>query len=262
MLDEYFIKLFMKVWEKMTKKAILTIDDAPSADFSNKLNALKKRDIQAVWFCEGKKLEQYPELIIESIQNGVIIANHSYSHPAFSYLSLDACFNEIDKTHHLINTLYDKAGVDWKQRYFRFPYLDKGGRLERDDFFSGNDDIRHPALQNHLRELGYTGANFEQITYPYYREYGWFDDVDWSATYDTMDWSAFSEQPQYGIDSPEKVLARMDEDVPMEGRGLHYPQSLDIILMHDHEGGAIDLFPKMIDKLCAFGIEFIAPDQR
>ncbi|PJF20635.1 MAG: polysaccharide deacetylase, partial [Phototrophicales bacterium] len=113
----------------MTKTLYLTIDDAPSADCINKLDFLDARGIQAVWFAEGRYIEVRPDAALEIVKRGHILGNHSYSHPQFSSIPLDDCIEEIVKTNTLIKQIYTRAGVLWKQRYFRFPFGDKGDGL-------------------------------------------------------------------------------------------------------------------------------------
>ncbi len=84
------------------------------------------------------------------------------------------------------------------------------------------------------------------------------DDIDWYWTYDCMDWSVFSDEPIFGIDSLEAILARMDEDVPDGGRGLQYPGSSEIVLTHDHETST-HIFEPIIRRLLEKGLHFQLP---
>ena len=170
-------------------------------------------------------MEQQPQMVIEAIQRGYIIGNHTYSHPHCSDLLVDQCFAEIRATDAIIEFLHEQADVERKQRYFRFPYGDKGDKLYGDVSQRPDADgqSRRDALQGYLRKLGYGQPAFPDITYEHYRTMGLLDDVDWYWTYDTLDWSAFSDDPMYGVDSVEKVFARTEEDVPDGGRGLQYP---------------------------------------
>src|SRR3990172_9835105 len=103
----------------MNKTAYLTIDDAPSPDFLNKLDFLDAKGITAVWFCQGNYMEQRPHMTIEAIRRGHIIGNHSYSHPHFTDLSLDQARAEIRSTDSILDELYHRAGVARRHRFFR-----------------------------------------------------------------------------------------------------------------------------------------------
>lgn len=231
----------------MVKKiAYLTIDDAPSVDMKEKVDFLVSKGIPAVWFCTGSFLEKRPELAIYAIKKGFTIGNHSYSHPHFSDLSLEQCFEEIQKTDRIVDGIYRKACVKRPAKFFRFPFGDKGGK------------IRKEKIQAFLKSLGYTQPKFENVTYRYYRKAGLLDDVDWYWTYDCKEWAIFSEEHSYGIDSLEKVLERMDEDVPEGCRGLNYPDSEEIILTHDHPEST-HIFKPIIERLLAKGMIFKLP---
>ena len=243
------------------KIAYLTIDDAPSPDFLVKVDFLCSRDIPAIFFCGGKELSAYPEMAAAAIQLGFVIANHAAEHLRFSTLSLDTCFELIRRTDQQIAEIYAQAGVEQPAKYFRFPYGDKGALTGDDPFIPavGEGAVRKQALQAYLRELGYTQPAFPGVTYPYYRQAGLLDDLDWYWTYDVMEWSAYAEEHKWGIDSLDAILARMDEREPEAGRGLNDHPSDEIVLTHDHVENTV-FFPAIIDGLLAKGLQFRLPE--
>ena len=245
----------------LTKMAYLTVDGGPSLDMKAKVNYLAAKQISAIWFCRGDCLEERSELAIYAIKKGFVIANHSYSHPKFSDLSLEACFEEIKNTDAIIERLYSDAGVQWPAKFFRFPYGDKGGLKYNKVFesYEGEGKVRKDKIQRFLRDLGYTQPRFENISYHYYRKAGLLDDIDCYWTYDVMEWSIFLNKPLFGIDNLQKVLERMDEDVPEQCRGLNYADSEDIILLHDHSHST-HIFKPIIDRLHQKGIVFKLPE--
>src|SRR5690554_1785590 len=112
------------------KKAILTIDDAPSSDFKYKVAVLQELNVPAVFFCTGSLIRKREQDLIEAIHAGFILGNHSYNHYHFSKLSLKQCERQITKASALIDRVYRLAGVDRPVKWFRFPYGDKGdGRM-------------------------------------------------------------------------------------------------------------------------------------
>lgn len=233
-----------------TKIAYLTIDDAPSLTMEKKLDYLLSKQIPAIWFCCGNFMEERPDVIIRAIREGFVLGNHSYDHPHFSNLNLQECFSQIKRTDEIINALYKKAGIKRPAHYFRFPYGNKGDEAGA---------AHKQALQDYLRQLGYTHPSWENITYHYYRARGLHEDVDWYWTYDTVDWAIASDKPHlFGIDSLEKALARMDEDEPEGGRGLNSGSSAEIVLMHDHLEIA-DCFEPLVERLLAKGLRFVLP---
>jgi hypothetical protein len=110
-----------------------------------------------------------------------------------------------------------------------------------------------------LRQLGYTQPAFAGVRYDYFHRLGLSTDADWYWTYDVFEWSLRSSQPMYGIDSLEKVYARMDEDLPEGHRGLNFPGSDEIILMHDH-AETHEYFQTLIDRLAAKDLTFARPN--
>jgi len=108
------------------KKVYLTIDDSPGTQFTAKVDLLAKHEIPAVFFCIGQLIEKYPDAVIDSIHKGFIIANHSYTHPAFSKITIQQAEEEIHKTDEIIENIYQTAGVPRPAKWFRFPYGDKG----------------------------------------------------------------------------------------------------------------------------------------
>jgi len=231
------------------KIAYLTIDDCPSRDFRSKIDFLVKKNISAILFCQGGLLEERPDDAIYAISRGFLIGNHTYSHPHFSDCTLKKCLDEITKTDEIINNLYTKSDTKRPVKFFRFSYGDKGdlrhGSLKKPLIAEGAE--RKNLIQKHLKNLGYTKPAFPRITYKWYSKYGLDNDLDWYWTYNCMEYAIYGKQ-KYGIDNLEKVLARMDEDVPEGHRGLNYKGSEDIVLVHDHEK-TTDIFEPIINKL-------------
>lgn len=242
------------------KIAYLTIDDGPTAAMGNKSAYLLAHGIPAVFFCTGTAIERYPESVVVAIQQGFVVGNHGYDHPHFSSLPLPQCLEQIRRTDGLLNTMYARAGVARTAKYFRFPYGDKGALTGYDARAQPGVEgaARKAAIQQCLRELGYTLPRFPGVTYDYWRS-AMAKDADWYWTYDVMEWSIFATVPQYGVTSIEHVFARMDEVAPQEGRGLNSPGSEEIILLHDHpETDA--LFAPIVDRLLDKGLKFALPE--
>jgi len=244
----------------MTKTIYLTIDDAPSADCINKLDFLDKHNIKAIWFAEGNRIEQNLNSAVEILKRGHIIGNHAYSHPHFSDVSVDTCCDEITKTHHIVDHVYEVANIDRQHRFFRFPYGDKGNGLFGDIESTPTPEglERHTVIQSHLKSLGYTQPAWDDITYDYMRALGIFQDVDWFWTFDTLDWCPYFPESNCDYNTPKKVLARLDEDVPEAWRGINYQDSAEILLIHDHV--TVDnIFQLIITRLLEKGVVFSLP---
>ncbi|MFB8790052.1 MAG: polysaccharide deacetylase family protein [Potamolinea sp.] len=94
----------------------LTFDDGPLPQMTSKvLDVLKKNKIKATFFVVGKQVEQHPNLLIQIVNDGHAVGNHTWSHEYFQY-STSAAQSEIDKTSTLV---YNLTGV--KISLFRPP---------------------------------------------------------------------------------------------------------------------------------------------
>ena len=67
---------------RTTEKLLyLTFDDGPYPDSTPQLlEILDKYSIKALFFCDGKAAEKYPDLITLIISKGHVIGNHGYNH--------------------------------------------------------------------------------------------------------------------------------------------------------------------------------------
>ena len=223
------------------KRAWLTIDDAPTEDFRQRVDELNARGIRAVWFCLGERLERYPEEAVHAVRNGHILGNHSYDHPAFSKLSLGEAREQIARTERLLDGIYARAGVPRPVKLFRFPYLDDGGDIKRDE------------LQSLLRGMGFEQPGFPGVTYPWWKQKGRPERIDVGCTYDTWDWRL-----QEGGEMLPELLARMDEHAPEQGKGLNdAPGSNEVIMMHAWI--PMDAFRLLLDRLQAKPLRFDPP---
>ncbi len=97
----------------------LTFDDGPHPVITSRiLQILKNYDQKAIFFCIGKKIEQYPEIVKQIIEHGHEIGNHSYAHTiAFDFMSTKKVIAELKKTNKLIEQYTDKP-----VRFFRPPF--------------------------------------------------------------------------------------------------------------------------------------------
>ena len=247
------------------KKAYLTIDDSPSSSFIEKLNYLESKKIPAVFFCIGQLMEKRPVMMIDSIQRGVQIANHSYSHPAFSKISLEQAKYEIEKTDEIIQNLHLRAGEEWKQKWFRFPYGDKGDLKNGEvfNFKKQSHQERKDFIQKILLELEYTQPEWHEVTYEYMRKAQLFDELDWHWTFDLMEWATFEYKPTFGLKNLHKLIQRLNQKQPKDCRGDlgNEPRwlnssSAEIILLHDHEE-TTPIFNALVDKMLEYPLEFV-----
>jgi len=131
---------FNYIWDipNNNKTVYLTFDDGPTPDISHWiLDQLREHGIKATFFCVGENLQRYPEVAKKLIEEGHIIANHTYHHPngwtsnTEKYIEETLlCETEIDKIR--------PQTIDGKSKLFRPPY----GKLK-------------PSQSKILRKMGY-----------------------------------------------------------------------------------------------------------
>jgi peptidoglycan-N-acetylglucosamine deacetylase len=238
------------------KIAYLTIDDAPTEDFRGKSDYLHSKGIQAILFCTGEQLENYPEEAAYAISQGHILANHSYNHPRFSDIDIAAARDQIERTDRLLDEVYAIAGTTRPIKAFRFPFLNNGSKGEQSDGGWNDEHVR--SIQRILSEFGYKQPNFKNLNYAWYKNAGLDMCLNVDCTYDTFDWCLADGQEQFGYCDLPTILGRMEEDVPEGRRGLNYPHSNEIVMMHAWI--PMDAFTVLVERMLAKGIEFRLPE--
>lgn len=226
--------------------AILTIDDIASANTPAIVDYLNEKGITALMFAVGENVEKYYDNAVYALQHGMIVGNHSYSHPAFSEISLEEAKAEITKNEALLDKLYADAGVPRRFRPFRFPYGNRGGANEA-------------ALQAYFRENGFDKLKDTQIPYAWWKEYGLDKNVD---TLWTFDFAEYQIRPDSGF-TVDDVWARINDKSPKTGAALLADPGSHILLLHAHDEtdamvpGYYRLF---IDYLLENGVVFDVPE--
>lgn len=241
--DKY--KSDMEERKRKMISAILTIDDIASKNTPAIVDYLNEKGIQAVLFATGKNVERYYEEAIYAVKNGMIVGNHSYSHPSFSSLSIEECIEEIENCEAVLTQLYKSAGVERVFRPFRFPYGDKGGENKL-------------ALQEYLAENGFNKVKDNQIPYQWWRENGLDKDID---TFWTFDFGEYNIRPGSGF-SQETVWERMHDTSPKLGAPLFANNAHHILLLHAHdetEKLLPEYYKLFIEHLLENGISFEKP---
>jgi peptidoglycan-N-acetylglucosamine deacetylase len=113
----FFLKSICSV--KTNEKWIaLSFDDGPAGPTSHVLDILKENEVEAAFFCIGKKISGNEELIKRIVRDGHIIGNHSFSHhPFFDFFSSRKMLNDMIEMNQLVK---DITGLS--PRFFRPPY--------------------------------------------------------------------------------------------------------------------------------------------
>ena len=227
-------------------KAVLTIDDIASENTPAIIDYLKEKNIPVLMFAWGEKVEQFYDNAVYALQNGVIVGNHSYTHPFFSKISYEDGVKEIEKTEALLDKLYKDAGVERKYRPFRFPYGDKGGE---------NKDI----LQKYLAENGFDKLDDRKLAYPWWKEKGLDKDID---TFWSFDFAEYNIRKDSGF-TKEDVFKRMEMTSTKDSTALFEDGAYHFLLLHAHDETE-ELVPgyyrMFLDRLIERGVVFEKPE--
>ena len=227
-------------------KAVLTIDDIASANTPALVDYLVGKHIPALMFSVGEHIEKYPENVIYALQHGMVVGNHSYSHPDFAKIPFEEGIREIEKCEELLEDIYKKAGAEREYRPFRFPYGSKGGE---------NKD----KYEQYFRDKGFSKLDDRKIVCSRWKESGFDKDID---TLWTFDFAEYRIRPGSGF-TMKDVLKRVHDGDPESGGMLLEEGTYHIILMHDHEE-TLDMVPDyyriMLEHVMENGVDFVRPE--
>jgi peptidoglycan-N-acetylglucosamine deacetylase len=252
-----------------TKQAYLTIDDGPSPQRADMLEVLEQREIQAIFFSEGRCLEEHYELGLATLRAGHHLGNHSWHHPHFSNITLGQAKEEILRTDLIIDALYKEAHILRPGKWFRFPYGDKGDGRQGYLFqpWRIKNHAQHAAIQGILAELNYTQPHWGEQLPSWFIGNGLNSDLDCHWTFDVMEWALNLKRAPFSIARIKDVAKRINMQRPKDPRGplffqnrwLSAPSQTEIILMHD-QLGLVEHFPRLIDQLRSH-VHFCSLDQ-
>jgi peptidoglycan-N-acetylmuramic acid deacetylase len=80
------------------KNLYLTFDNGYENGYTSKiLDVLKDKNVPAAFFVTGQYIKEEPELLRRMVNEGHIIANHSWSHPDMTTLSDDEITKQLDR---------------------------------------------------------------------------------------------------------------------------------------------------------------------
>lgn len=226
--------------------AILTIDDIASKNTPAIVDYLMSKDIHPVMFAVGENVKKYYDEALYVLKNGIVLGNHSYSHPAFSTLTFEEAVSEIEKNEEVLNKLYADAGVERKYRPFRFPYGDKGGEIKG-------------KLQGYFKEKGFDKLKDTQITFPFWKEVGLDKDID---TLWTFDFAEYNIRPGSSF-TLDNVWERIHCTNPEQGGVLLEEGSHHFLLLHAHdetEEMVPEYYKLFIERLLENGVTFGVPE--
>lgn len=118
-LWNYHLQAHHKNYTTKEKIIAITFDDGPHATYTPQiLRLLKKFNVKATFFCIGKEIEKYPNLIQQILNDGHVIGNHTYNHSNnFGFMNTKQVIEEINKTNNIIKKTTGKTAL-----FFRPPF--------------------------------------------------------------------------------------------------------------------------------------------
>ncbi len=99
------------------KVVFLTFDDGPDSYSNEVLDILKNNDVKATFFTNGREGEEWEEIYRRYVNEGHVLANHTWSHDYSIYKNVDKFMNDVTSLH---NTQTEVTGVE-PLKIFRFP---------------------------------------------------------------------------------------------------------------------------------------------
>jgi biofilm PGA synthesis N-glycosyltransferase PgaC len=140
----------------VSKQIALTFDDGPDPKYTPQiLDMLAHNKVQATFFAVGANVVKYPAVAARAAQEGHVVANHTFDHVDFDFVSEFQAEQEISQANRTIT-----AVTHHSNSFFRLPYM-------------GNDE---QSLRNHITGIltaqrqGYVVASND------------FDSDDWDFT--------------------------------------------------------------------------------
>lgn len=116
--SNYHVKAYCANQFTKQNSIAITFDDGPTPKTLSILNLLQEYNVKASFFCIGKNMERYPEIVHRIIEEGHLIANHTYSHsPIIDFYNKQQWLKELTTTDAIIEKLSGK-----KPQFFRPPY--------------------------------------------------------------------------------------------------------------------------------------------
>lgn len=101
------------------RRVALTFDAGADGRYAGAiLDALQSAGVHSTFFVTGQFARDYPDIVRRVAADGHEPANHSYSHPRFTTLSVGEVRSQVSRTEDEVTAL---TGLSTKP-YFRFPY--------------------------------------------------------------------------------------------------------------------------------------------
>lgn len=96
----------------------VTYDDGPSGELTPQLlDTLKSKDVPATFFVLGDLVNVFPEIVKRAVDEGHVVASHTFNHPELPFISLENAKEQVLGTTNLIEEV-----TGTRSNQFRPPY--------------------------------------------------------------------------------------------------------------------------------------------
>ena len=126
----------------------LSFDDGPAgANTGRILDILKENEMQAAFFCIGKKMQGNEEMMKRMIEDGHMIGNHSYTH--YRFFDLFSSRKMLGELQQMSRDCKDITG--FSPRFFRPPYG------------VTNPNLKKAVIRGGFISIGWTIRSFDTV---------------------------------------------------------------------------------------------------
>ncbi|MBP0460909.1 polysaccharide deacetylase family protein [Streptomyces bomunensis] len=100
------------------RAVVLSFDDGPEPTYTPEvLDALAAHDVKAMFFVCGEMVSYFPDLVRRAVDEGHLIGNHTWSHPALPRMSMAKIKDEMGRTSEIVEKTTGVA-----PSWFRAPF--------------------------------------------------------------------------------------------------------------------------------------------
>ena len=106
--------------DRFGDNCVLTFDDGPNQNTTKVLDALKINNIRGAIFCvKGINVKQHPQILRRIVDDGHVLANHSWDHPDLCKLAPNLVERQLEMCQNAVN---DALGRQYVLKQMRPPY--------------------------------------------------------------------------------------------------------------------------------------------
>ena len=231
------------------RQMAITLDDLPqsstirTAEHRVALNqrllyTLLEAKVPAMGFVNGAKcynedelVEHQRQILVDWVEAGFELGNHTWSHPDYNRLTLEEFVADLERGENFVAALMGERAMRW----FRHPYLHRG-----------DTDEKREALEKYIAEKGYREAVVS------------IDNAEWvfASAYDK---ALKAEDPERVAKIGESYVDYMMDVVAFwegQSQALFGRNISHVMLMHGNTINA-DHLGEILRRLTALGYEFI-----